>query len=297
MKSLNILLAAIFAMVVFSLTAYSQPPEPPCEMDCPGSPWVLDSINLYSVDPIGCPGCQIKFYYWYRTNACGIWNDIQLGEITVSLSCLSCYTIEEIVSFAKDKMIRDGALPKPDSTDPCETNWRAFNSSCWGEKEENGEIIILPCEPAQCCWQILEVCGIGNDEIDYTVIDSYAPNEEVCLYWPHECTFVCEGAPELQKPPTDGSEKINEANGFKVTAYPNPADTRMNLLFESNKTGKFVLQIYDNAGNEVLRKDIKKDGFETYIQLNLSSFHNGIYRYMITSGGQPGINGSFNVIK
>lgn len=296
MKKINFLFAAIFVMVVLSLTAYSQP-DPPCEMDCPGSPWVLDSINWYSVDPIGCPGCQFKIYYWYRNAACGVWKDIQLGEVKLTSACVSCYTITDIVQIAKDKMIRDGALPKPGSEDPCETNWRAFNPSCWGDLIVDGEPRIEPCEPAQCCWERLRVCPAEGGGIEYEVIDSYAPEPEDCLVWPFPCTFTCEGAPELQKPPTDGSTNMNEANGFKVSAYPNPADTRMTLLLESDKTGNFKLQIYDNAGNAVLTKEFEKEGYETYIQLNLSNFQNGNYRYMISSGGQPGISGSFNVVK
>jgi hypothetical protein len=208
---------------------------PPCDMDClPQSPWIPANLGPYQIYPIGCPGCLISFNYWYRPSECGYYHDIQLGNITISLQCLSCgYSANDIVQFAIDKMIRDNTISKPDSGN-CDTFWRAFNSSCWGEWDNDGVHVFKPCLPAQCCWKVLEVCGEGGGQISYTTIDSYAPDPEDCLVYPYPCEFTCEGAPEKIVFPSGMKENINPVNGFKTIVYPNPSDCWVNIKLESD---------------------------------------------------------------
>ncbi|MFA5605161.1 MAG: hypothetical protein WC970_04790, partial [Dehalococcoidales bacterium] len=131
---------------------------PPCQMDCLDSAWTPATLGPYSMP--GCPGCLVSFNYWYREAACGLWNDIQLGDVSITLGCLGCpLTIDDYVAFAKDKMIRDNIIPKPEFPD-CDIFWRAFTSSCWGKLVMGNDTLIQPCEPSQCCWEVLQVCGV-----------------------------------------------------------------------------------------------------------------------------------------
>ena len=283
-------------LTVFTVSLANAQDDPPCEMDCPDDDWIHKTQSSFEPDPVGCPGCEISFEYWQRENACGIYKDLQLGEITLTSSCLSCYTIDEIVDIAIDKMIKDNELPMPD-TGECETNWRAFHSACWGEWTENGDTVIKPCEPAQCCWEVLEVCSDSvTGDITYNVIDSYAPDPEECLYYPYPCEFTCEGAPEPPKISAD-TEGMKEQNGYQIKAYPNPADNRLILEFASGKTGNFTLQVFDYSGNSLHESEFRKEGDNTFIHLNISEYNSGNYRYVIKRKGNTCVSGSFSIVR
>jgi hypothetical protein len=266
-------------------------------MDCPGSPWIFAQLGWYYIDPVGCPGCRIKFDYWYRPAACGVYHDVQLGNITMTLQCLSCgYSTKDIVQFAIDKMIRDNPIPKP-GNDTCDTFWRALNSSCWGEWDNDSVHVFKPCRPAQCCWKLLEVCGEADGQISYTTIDSYTPDPEDCLIYPYPCQFTCEGAPEPPSIQTGRKENVNAENGFKTIVYPNPSDGWVNIKFVSDSKGAHSVEVFDIKGNLVISKLFEKNQSEMFIQLNMNKYPSGNYRYVIKNGNVSGISGSFNVTK
>lgn len=126
----SFLLVLLLSAFTVSISVNAQDTIPPCEMDClPQSPWIPAQLGPYTVP--GCPKCTLSFNYWYRYPACGIYKDLQIGEITLSLACLSCpLSIKDFVDFAIDKMILNNPIPKP-GLDSCETYWRAINASCW----------------------------------------------------------------------------------------------------------------------------------------------------------------------
>jgi hypothetical protein len=296
-KNVVTFMILISVSVILASSLLKAQPDPPCEMDC-NEPWQFDQIGPFALDSVNCPGCFVYIDFWYRDNACnGLFKDLQLGEITLSLACISCnnYTIEDVVAFAKDKMIREHKKwPNPNPGNPCEDNWRAFESSCWGEWFVNGNRIIKPCLPAQCCWQKLRVCPTPFGGIFYYTLTMYAPDEEDCYLYPYPCEFTCRFAPE---PPEKQGINYNSDNGFLVVVYPNPANNHLTIQFESEKTGVFNLEIYDISGNKIYEKPISKLGESTYIELNLSSFSNGIYNYSILLDGKTGITGKFTVQK
>ncbi|MDX9791571.1 MAG: T9SS type A sorting domain-containing protein [Candidatus Kapabacteria bacterium] len=293
--SLSFLLMLIFSAFVVSNDVNAQDTIPPCDMDClPQSPWNFATSIQYPVP--GCPGCSLSFNYWWREDACGVWNDIQLGDVSITLGCLACpFTIKDYVDFARDKMIRDNPILKPVAPN-CDIFWRAFTSSCWGKLVMGNDTLIQPCEPSQCCWEVLQVCGVIGGGINYTAIDTYSPDPEVCFIYPWPCTFTC-NPPEPPTMPSGLEENINSESGYKTTVYPNPSNDWVNIKLMSESDGEHKVEIFDGTGNLIISKTFTKSQNEIYIQLNMSSFPTGNYSYIVKHDGKPAINGSFYIVK
>lgn len=292
---LSFFLVLIFSAFLTSNNVNAQDTIPPCEMDClPQSPWVLDTLGQYTIP--GCPSCTLSFTYWYRTNACGVFKDLQLGEITLSLACLSCpLSIKDFVDFAVDKMILYNEIPKPDSG-KCDTYWRAINASCWGFIESGNDTVLKPCKPSECCWRTLTMCTDSSGNVTYSQHPPFT-TPDICYIYPYPCTFVCDEMPQPTPTPSGLEETTNLLNGFGTLVYPNPGTDWFNIKFHSDSEGQHTIEVFDESGNLITVKDFVKVQGEIIIQLNMSSFSNGNYRYVIKHNDKLGISGSFNVVK
>jgi len=290
---ISFILVLLLSALALSIKAYSQPP---CEMDCPQSPWIPATSVWYPVDPVSCPGCSLRFNYWYRPSACGIYKDLQMGEITLTLPCLSCpLSVKDYVNFAIDKMILNNEIPKPD-TGKCETFWRAINASCWGFLVSGNDTTLMPCQPSECCWRTLTMCRDSLGNLSYTQHPPYT-TPDICYIYPYPCTFVCDEIPQSAPTPTDAEENTNIQNGFSTFVYPNPGTDWFNIKFRSESEGKHTIEVYDESGNLITIKDFGKVRGEIFIQLNMSGYASGVYRYVIKRNGIDGISGSFNLAR
>ncbi len=285
----------VFTFMLLTGSLLSQEPDPPCDMDClPQSPWLYDHLGPYSIP--GCPNCTISFDCWYRPSACGVFKDLQLGEITLSLACLACpFSIKDFIDFAEDQLILNNPIPKPD-TGHCETNWRAIRASCWAFLPMGGDTILSPCEPSQCCWSTLTLCRDSSGVLYYTKNPPF-PTPNMCYVYPYPCTFICEEMPEPAPTPLGLDENINPQNGFSTLVYPNPGTAWFNIKFNSESEGLHTIEVYNELGNLITIYDFSKLQGEITIQLNMSDYPNGNYNYVIKYNNKPGINGSFNLIK
>jgi len=294
--SLSFFLVLFLSAFVVSNNLNAQDTIPPCEMDClPQSPWLPDTSIWYAVDPVNCPGCSLQFKFWYRYPACGIYKDLQIGEINLTLACISCpKSMKEYVDFAIDKMILNNKIPKPD-TGRCETFWRAINASCW-KFFASYDTVLVPCEPSECCWRTLTMCTDSSGNVTYSQHPPFT-TPDICYIYPYPCTFVCDEMPQPAPTPSGLTETTNLLNGFSTLVYPNPGTDWFNIKFRSASEGQHTIEVFDASGNLITIKDFGKVHGEIFIQLNMSSFSSGNYRYVIKHNGQPGINGSFNVVK
>jgi hypothetical protein len=292
---LSFLSLLIFSAFVVSNNVNAQE-QPPCEMDClPQSPWQPDVSGWHPVDPVNCPGCFIQFKFWFRPSACGLYKDLQLGEITLSMACMTCpKTIKDYVDFAVDKMILNNQIPKPD-TGRCQTMWRAINASCW-RPLVSADSVFVPCDDSECCWRTVRLCRDDLGNLSYTTNNQFSTQNN-CYILQGNCTFVCEEMPEPTPMPSDLEENTNLQNGFSTLVYPNPGTDWFNIKFRSESEGQHTIEVFDASGNLITIKDFGKVQDEIIIQLNMSNLSSGNYRYVIKHNDKPGISGSFNVVK
>ena len=276
---------ALLPVIVFVLfltvnNVKADDPPPPCEMDClPQSPWTHGLSTWFDVDPINCPGCQMRFEFWWRSDACGVYKDIQLGQINLTLACVTCSkTIKEYVDIAIDSLILNNPIPKPD-TNTCDTLWRAIFASCW-KFYASFDTVLVPCEPSQCCWRKVSVCTDSLGNLTYSQEPRFA-TPDLCFIHQGPCTFVCDEMPEPSPMPSGLEENINEQNGFSTLVYPNPGTDWFNIKFRSESEGQHTIEVFDATGNLITIKDFGKVQDEIIIQLNMSSLSSGNYRYVI----------------
>jgi len=67
----------------------------------------------------------------------------------------------------------------------------------------------------------------------------------------------------------------------KITVSPNPVNSTASVMIE-NLGGKLQLQLFNNTGNVLWRKQITIQERSAQIQIPFSSFINGNYRLLIT---------------
>lgn len=73
-------------------------------------------------------------------------------------------------------------------------------------------------------------------------------------------------------------------NGFKI--YPNPNSGLFNIEFNTNKSKKALLEIFNSNGQLILKKGIKETNNLFQERINLSDKPNGIYYLRINNNGR-----------
>ncbi|MDA9986566.1 T9SS type A sorting domain-containing protein [Crocinitomicaceae bacterium] len=71
---------------------------------------------------------------------------------------------------------------------------------------------------------------------------------------------------------------LEELNELQLTIFPNPAEDLLNLNFHNTNQGKMIMELYDIAGNMVLRRDFIELGSGLNQQsIDVSEIKSGIY--------------------
>lgn len=70
-----------------------------------------------------------------------------------------------------------------------------------------------------------------------------------------------------------------------INIYPNPVVNYINVAFNTNKTGKALLQVYDVAGNNLLEVQANTTVGRNIKILNTSALHRGMYKLVLLNNG------------
>jgi len=101
---------------------------------------------------------------------------------------------------------------------------------------------------------------------DYSVINSLVP------------AFILNVVPAL------GIEELNKASLSNLVVAPNPASTEARFTFYNTEADDLSLQVFDLLGNLIHTEQIRTAAaVEQTINLNTSSFNNGVYLYKLIS--------------
>lgn len=83
-----------------------------------------------------------------------------------------------------------------------------------------------------------------------------------------------------------GFEEFEDANHSisELSVYPNPANNKVHLAFESQKQSTVLVGIYDLSGKLVIQKEFESQNGRSIIDLNVNNIENGSYIIMIHDG-------------
>jgi hypothetical protein len=76
------------------------------------------------------------------------------------------------------------------------------------------------------------------------------------------------------------------ANDLNLQASPNPASDLLQVSFDGNEGGQYVLNLYDVSGRLVLRKEITGQRGRNTHTVRAGELQNGVYFVSIESGGK-----------
>lgn len=83
---------------------------------------------------------------------------------------------------------------------------------------------------------------------------------------------------------TTSSKKLKASQVNAAKAYPNPASTNVNLVFNAKAAGVSHIDIYNVKGEKVQSIDVRATNGQNEIAVNTSAFTSGYYFARITSG-------------
>lgn len=78
----------------------------------------------------------------------------------------------------------------------------------------------------------------------------------------------------------------NIVKKLEISVYPVPFNDRLNIVFNSKKSGNINLNVIDVTGRSLMMKQISVGSGNNTIELNTSDFHSGIYILNIESDGK-----------
>ena len=112
----------------------------------------------------------------------------------------------------------------------------------------------------------LDVSGAAPG--DYSLINNFLPS------------FI------LNVNPIVAIEELNETSLSNLVVAPNPASTEAHFTFYNRDANDVDLQVFDLLGNLIHTEQIKAAAASVQtVNLNTSSFNNGVYIYKLTSAG------------
>lgn len=85
------------------------------------------------------------------------------------------------------------------------------------------------------------------------------------------------------------SNDINQANidknNIQIKVFPNPSDSKINILFGNNSSGFYCANLFDMQGKSILNelKEIKNDDYS--LELDVNSLANGCYILQLSVDG------------
>ena len=169
-----------------------------------------------------CPNCNLKVSYKLRvSNLCpeaGVttFNDILLDDIEIDSTTLcdpNCFRnipMQMIHSYVVDYLTENMFENYP-APNQCDTNYRIFQSSCWGDffqegwtqyyadyENYSGNILtrywppfryLNPCTPYNCCWTKYQICTDQEGHHNPTRIETQS--DQTPCWAPTNCTFLC----------------------------------------------------------------------------------------------------------
>jgi hypothetical protein len=165
-------------------------------------------------------------------------------------------------------------------------NYKLRSKRCWHKFNDS---TAIHC-PSECCYADYNVTLYGNQ----VMLNSSDPNDPGGSCSP--CSYICddqdlEGGwlPKI----SDYGLGIAESNNNFVYIQPNPASGKLDLIFLSVNTGKFILRVFDCIGNEVHKESINKELTEYKVEINVSNYSSGMYYYQFSQNGFIAIRGKF----
>ncbi|HET6226272.1 MAG TPA: T9SS type A sorting domain-containing protein, partial [Bacteroidia bacterium] len=82
-----------------------------------------------------------------------------------------------------------------------------------------------------------------------------------------------------------------ELDKIELSFYPNPANDKVNVVFESNLKNNIELRIYDLTGRLVRSAEFNKNA-----EIPVADLENGIYTFTCTANGKYLQSGKLNVM-
>ncbi len=287
MELKNNLFLLIIALLLSFNPLSAQDPEPPCEMDCPQDDWEYKVEIDAWISPALCPNCSVAIEYWYREDACGLFKDVQIGQIDLS-DCDDCNLSDEQIFQLSVYYIltHNSMLPEEDS---CEINWRAINASCWTRIGDT----ILRCPSTECCWALYEVCTDSYGQASATSL-SYSSSSFTCNDPTQpNCFAVCDDY--MPKRPDEQNHLLELTFDNVTYPKPNPNTGETEIYFYSHQKGDLTVEIIDILGRKIKTINNVKKSHEIIIPVDMTRVSPGKYFYLVKVNGELISNGSLIV--
>ena len=113
----------------------------------------------------------------------------------------------------------------------------------------------------------------GVSYVTYCWYDSDDPSDSVCLEFTYNIL------------PTGIAEHSNTSSDFVSLPHPNPADGSTVIIYHlKNQDADSKIVFYNVIGSKVL--EVKLEGSKQNMQVNTSSFQEGVYYYSLISAGK-----------
>jgi len=264
---------------------------PDCDIDCIFTSYTPENpITIpYPIYPY-CPFCNIIVYYDVRRVLPGCpnnWKDFRINRIETDAGCDGCYfsseTWQDMMETAIRYVLLGGmhSLPREGETF---TDYRIIFLPCW----KNVDGVLVQCHSESCC---ISVYDITKEDGEFIITFKYRTNVVTNCEDPDpNCVLFCVEPVKNEKDKKDINHILNNSNSFTI---PNPVQDKIEIHYISDFIGNIKIEIYNNNGNLVLNKVYTKNVNELVMNLKISDFTNGSYRYIIKSGLNKLSDGSF----
>jgi len=197
------------------------------------------------------------------------------------------------------------------------------NNDCGTGGSEGALVVMVYSEPNPVIAGDNLVCQLAEGEYsvayseystyEWTVeggeITSGQGTNEITVYWTAaqgSTTYVdvneskienCEGTAETFEVTIDECVGIEEITEGRISVFPNPVSSTLNIKTENINSSKIEIKINDALGKIVLVKEIKNIDSESTTKIDVSNLTYGIYSVIVFSNGHKITNQKIVITK
>lgn len=158
------------------------PPTPDCHSD----PWIGLTSTTYFLPGNNGP-CTVTVWFCYRV-ACGMYFDMYITGVVMSIECNGLYTNDQILDGAIDAVWQANPWGATISNCPQGTPvWRVFSAGCYAAVPPGGcsqgpppdptTVTLESCEESSQCFALYNICRMVTGGIKKTLVMSSPAGE------------------------------------------------------------------------------------------------------------------------
>ncbi|MCX7736681.1 MAG: T9SS type A sorting domain-containing protein [Candidatus Kapabacteria bacterium] len=192
--------------------------------------------------------------------------------------------------------------------DSCDTTYRAITAPCW----KDDSITIVPpeglhfqsCKDSACCWAVYEKCNYGDTLFTFNKFQTGTTYEPWFCYQYDSCNVACNWFPSYDSAFISHPRKIDyDIENMILQTKTLPCrnilttDNNIDILYQDEKKGNMLIEIYNSYGVKILSKTINKNEFIIKQKIELGNIASGLYLYKLNIGNEYLCSGKIMLIK